>query len=82
MMFVHCKAPNCGAAIEFVQDNHGKTVPINVETKLVYVKAKDGKYRLLRGHESHFATCTDPQAFRKDRDERKKAKVEKEKPIF
>lgn len=70
-MSSECKG--CGAPIMWIATRDGKKMPLDVAKKVVYVIESDGVPRLVRGHESHFATCPKANTFRK-RKENKNAK--------
>jgi len=50
---------SCGAEILWIETSNGKRCPVDASPKNVYVVTQKG-WRLLKGFESHFATC--PQA--------------------
>jgi hypothetical protein len=53
-----CKA--CGAEIEFVKLISGKLNPVNKQYKIIITDTGE----VLRGRESHFATCPGAKHFR------------------
>lgn len=56
---VSCRS--CRARIIFLRTNNNRTMPVDADT----VKPEDEEYDQKAGHVSHFATCTDPAAFRR-----------------
>ena len=62
----NCK--RCGAVIEFVKLNTGAMIPLDAKTLAVIIKdnAVPGDvFKVVRGRESHFATCKYAAEFRK-----------------
>lgn len=59
---VRCTKKACNARIIFLPTPNGKQMPVDADT----VEAADDEYAPGR-HISHFATCADPNAFRKPR---------------
>jgi hypothetical protein len=55
------KCAGCGAEIKWVKTKAGKRMPVNVELKTIVTE--DGE--VVRGYESHFATCPKADDFRK-----------------
>ena len=51
----------CGAPIVFLNTKGGGLMPVDAAT----VGPDDDKFDKMRGHMPHFATCTDPNRFRK-----------------
>jgi hypothetical protein len=58
-----CRA--CGASIEFVTTENGRKMPVNDRLQNFVVVTEDGTAYVRQGHTPHWATCTDPDAFRK-----------------
>jgi hypothetical protein len=75
----NCKA--CDAEIRFARTESGKTMPVDAESStdgsLVLYHDEHGALccrmavppadQLRPRHKAHFATCTSPESFRKDR---------------
>lgn len=57
-----CQAPSCRAKIIFLDTADGKKMPVDADT----VEPDDDEYDSER-HESHFATCKDANAFRRQK---------------
>ena len=51
----------CRARIIFLPTNNNRTMPVDADT----VKPEHDEYDPKAGHVSHFATCTEPDAFRR-----------------
>lgn len=54
---------SCGESIIFLKTSSGKSIPVNAET----VTEGDELFEPKSGHLSHFATCDDPERFRRER---------------
>jgi len=60
----HCKS--CDAVILWAKTIAGKSMPLNAKKTRVLVLNPSGNIdRSYFGHESHFATCTNADAWRK-----------------
>lgn len=54
---------SCGEEIVFLKTSTGKSIPVNADT----VTEGDTQFEARAGHVSHFATCTEPDKWRKER---------------
>lgn len=61
MKTAECRS--CQAEIVFLRTGQGKQIPVDAET----VTEGDELFEPRSGHVSHFATCNDPDRFRKER---------------
>ena len=60
----HCKS--CDAEIIWAKTTNGKAMPLNVKKTRVLVLNASGNIDFSQfGHESHFATCPNADAWRK-----------------
>lgn len=62
------KCESCGADIIWVKTINDKAIPLNPEMKTILTLAPGSihpKYQVVRGRESHFATCPDAKKWRK-----------------
>lgn len=62
-----CK--KCRAEIRFIRTPKGKATPIDAKPKLVWVDLgpeDEPRWKMVQGHESHFATCPAADSFRKE----------------
>ena len=64
---VPCRS--CGARIFFAKGASGRSIPLDLPSKLVYVFNADlGGWVTARGHESHFATCPQADRWRRNKE--------------
>lgn len=54
---------SCQAEIVFLKTGKGKSIPVDAET----VTEGDELFEPKSGHVAHFATCDDPDRFRRER---------------
>jgi hypothetical protein len=62
------KCKECGAEIKWIELYNGKKMPVNTPgTSLVYTDKKTGKGRVVTSYTPHWATCTKPDLFRREK---------------
>jgi hypothetical protein len=60
------KCKSCGEEIIWVKTASGKNTPLDAKEKTLYKIVKEGVSPIvLRGHESHWATCVTAEKHRK-----------------
>lgn len=55
------KCAGCGAEIKWIKTKTGSRMPVNAELKTIVTENGE----IVRGYESHFATCPKADSFRK-----------------
>lgn len=61
-----CRGPKCGKPVEWVRTERGKAMPITHPLEVVRVHEKfDGTLvTVVKGEQSHWATCPDAEQFK------------------
>jgi len=59
------KCKGCGADIIWVETAYSKKHPLDAKERQIWVHDGGNSWSIMRGHESHFATCPEASKFRR-----------------
>lgn len=61
------RCPSCGAEIRWCTTASGARMPLQTNPLTIMFDRGDGRYKAIRGYESHFAHCPNADQHRRDR---------------